>query len=263
VKALPFIMIHVVCLAVIFTGVDLAGVLICLALYAIRMFGITAGYHRLFAHRSYKTSRGFAFFMAVLGCSATQKGPLWWAANHRHHHKFSDDEKDPHTPLNGNGFWWSHIGWILSPDYTTTHWDSIRDWTKYPEIRFLNTFYWLPPLLLAVAVWLVGGWSGLIVGFFISTVLLYHGTFLVNSVCHLLGTRRYETSDKSRNNWWVAILTLGEGWHNNHHHYQSSARQGFFWWEVDISYYILKGLEVFGVVWGVREPPKKLLAKTN
>jgi stearoyl-CoA desaturase (delta-9 desaturase) len=254
----PFLSVHLVCLAAVWTGVDLTAVVLCAALYVVRMFAITAGYHRYFSHRAYRTSRGFRFFLAFLGCTAMQKGPLWWAANHRHHHKYSDTEQDLHSPVK-RGFWWSHLGWILSSDYNETDWDAIKDWTRYPELVWLNRLYWVPPLILGVLIWLVLGWAALIVGFFISTVLLYHGTFFVNSLCHVFGTRRYPTTDQSRNNWLVALLTLGEGWHNNHHHYQSAACQGFFWWEIDVSYYVLKGLEVFGVVWDVRRPPRRLL----
>jgi len=166
------------------------------------------------------------------------------------------------TPVQ-RGFWWSHVGWVLADDYNETDWDAIKDWTKYPELVWLNRLWWLPPLLMSVAVWLLLGWSALIVGVFVSTVLLYHGTFLVNSLCHVFGKRRYQTTDQSRNNWLVAVLTLGEGWHNNHHHYQSAACQGFFWWEIDFSYYALKGLEVFGVVWDVRRPPRRLLQEAK
>jgi stearoyl-CoA desaturase (delta-9 desaturase) len=258
VQAIPFATVHLVCLAAIWTGVDLTAAILCAVLYVVRMFAITAGYHRYFSHRSYRTSRAFRFFLAALGCTAMQKGPLWWAANHRHHHKYSDTDRDPHSPVQ-RGFWWSHLGWVLAEDYNQTDWAAIKDWTKYPELVWLNRFYWVPPLILGVLVWLALGWSALIVGFFVSTVLLFHGTFLVNSICHVFGTRRYQTTDQSRNNWLVAIVTLGEGWHNNHHHYQSAACQGFFWWEIDLSYYVLKGLEVFGVVWDVRRPPKRLL----
>ncbi len=236
----------------------MASALICIALYWLRMFAITAGYHRYFAHRAYKTGRSFRFFLGALGCCAMQKGPLWWAANHRDHHKYSDTDDDPHSPIT-RSVWWAHVGWVLAPAHDDASWEKIRDLSRYPELRFLDRYHYLPPFLLGVLVWLAAGWTGLVVGLFVSTVLLYHGVFLVNSAAHLFGTRRYETTDKSRNNWWVALLTMGEGWHNNHHHYMTSARQGFFWWEIDVSYYILKGLEVFGVVWDVREPPRKLL----
>jgi stearoyl-CoA desaturase (delta-9 desaturase) len=281
-KSLPFILLHLACLAVFFTGVHAFDLVLCGLLYFIRMFGITAGYHRYFAHRAYKTTRAFQFVLAWLGCMALQKGPLWWAAHHRSHHKYSDTEDDVHSPITG-GFWWAHIGWVLTDRYDQTNWDGIRDFARFPELRLMNALYWVPGIVLGFLTWLAGGyslvmaswfesapaaevgfsyphaWSALVVGFFCSTVLLYHGTFAVNSFCHIFGRRRYATSDQSKNNWWVALATLGEGWHNNHHHYQSSANQGFFWWEIDVSYYIIKFLSVFGLVWDVRKPPRKLL----
>lgn len=256
----PFILVHLVCLFAIWTGVNPVALILCAALYLVRMFGITAGYHRYFSHRSYKTSRIFQFCMACLGCSALQKGPLWWAAHHRNHHLYSDTPDDPHSPI-VNNFWWSHLGWILDQQFDKTDLHMVRDWTRYPELRWLNRNHWVPGILMAVGCFLIGGWSGLIWGFFISTVLLYHAVFAVNSLCHVFGRRRYATSDDSRNNLFVALITLGEGWHNNHHYYQSSANQGFFWWEIDVSYYVIKFLGVFGVVWDIRKPSrKKLLA---
>lgn len=259
-RSVPFISVHLVCLAAFATGVHAFDVLLCVALYVIRMFGITAGYHRYFSHRSYKTSRPFQFVLAWLGCCALQKGPLWWAAHHRHHHRYSDTENDPHSPRM-NSVWWSHIGWVLSPAYSETHWKTIRDWLRFPELRWLNNLHWVPGILLGVLCYLLGGWSGLVIGFFVSTVLLYHGTFTVNSLCHIFGKRRYATTDDSRNNWFVALITLGEGWHNNHHYYQSSANQGFFWWELDVSYYVIRVLGWFGIVWDIRKPSPKALAK--
>ena len=255
-----FVGAHLACFAAFWTGVTWTSVVLCLALYWLRMFGITAGFHRYFSHRSYKTGRSFRFFLGALGCTAMQKGPLWWAANHRDHHRYSDTDLDPHSPITRSP-WWAHVGWVLAPAHDDMAWDRIRDLSKYPELRWLDRFHYIPPFFLGLLCWLIDGWTGLVVGFFVSTVLLYHGVFLVNSAAHLFGKRRYDTTDRSRNNWWVALLTLGEGWHNNHHHYQTSARQGFFWWEIDVSYYVLKGLEVFGVVWDVREPPRHLLAK--
>jgi stearoyl-CoA desaturase (delta-9 desaturase) len=255
VRSLPFLSLHLACLAVFFTGVHTVDVILCASLYFLRMFGITAGYHRYFAHRSYKTSRPFQFVLAWLGCSAMQKGPLWWAAHHRHHHKYSDTKDDVHSPIT-NTFWWSHMGWLFTPTYEPTNWKLIRDWARFPELRWLNSAHWVPGIALAVLCYLVGGWSALVFGFIFSTIVLYHGVFCVNSLCHIFGTRRYQTTDQSRNNWFVALFTLGEGWHNNHHYYQSSANQGFFWWEIDISYYIIKLLSVFGLVWDVRKPPK-------
>jgi stearoyl-CoA desaturase (delta-9 desaturase) len=246
----------VACLGAIFTGVNWLCIALCAVTYFIRMFGITAGYHRYFAHRAYKTSRAFQFVLACLGCSAMQKGPLWWAAHHRHHHRYSDTPDDPHSPR-ANSFWWSHIGWILDSRHEYTQWEAIRDLSRYPELRFINRNHWLPGIVLAVACYLIGGWAGLVWGFFISTVLLYHAVFAVNSLCHIFGWRRYATRDDSRNNWFVALITLGEGWHNNHHYYQSSANQGFFWWEVDVSYYLIRLMSWVGLVWDVRKPPRK------
>jgi stearoyl-CoA desaturase (delta-9 desaturase) len=255
VQNLPFLSLHAGCLLVFVTGVDAVALWLCAGLYLARMFGITAGYHRYFAHRSYKTSRPFQFLLALLGCSAMQKGPLWWTAHHRKHHRHSDTEQDPHSPR-ANSFWWSHIGWVLARAQDRLSWRTVRDWVRFPELRWLNGAHWLPGLLLAVLCWLIGGWSGLVWGFFVSTVLCYHATFMVNSLCHVFGRRRFATRDASRNNLLVALLTLGEGWHNNHHHYQSSANQGFFWWEVDVSYYLIRLLSWVGLVWDVRTPPR-------
>ncbi len=234
-------------------------VTLCGLTYFIRMFGITAGYHRYFAHRSYKTSRVFQFVLAWLGCSALQKGPLWWAGHHRHHHLYSDTPDDPHSPLAGS-LWQSHVGWVLAEEYDNTEWKTIHDLSRFWELRLLNRFHWVPGILLGLLCWLIDGWTGLMWGFFVSNVLLYHAVFMVNSVCHIFGRRRYATKDDSRNNWFVALLTLGEGWHNNHHYYQSSANQGFFWWEIDVSYYLIKALERMWLVWDVRKPPRSKLA---
>jgi stearoyl-CoA desaturase (delta-9 desaturase) len=218
------------------------------------MAGITAGYHRYFSHRSYKTGRAFQFVLAWVGCSAAQKGPLWWAAHHRHHHLTSDTPADRHSPVT-HSFWRSHVGWILVPDADATDSQAVRDLDRYPELRWLDRHHWVPPLALAGLCFLVGGWSGLVWGFLVSTILCYHATFTVNSLCHLFGRRRYATGDESRNNLFVALLTLGEGWHNNHHHYQVSARQGFFWWEVDITYYVLRALAAVGLIWDLHGVP--------
>jgi stearoyl-CoA desaturase (delta-9 desaturase) len=251
---LAFVLLHFSPLALWYTGTDARALVLCAGCYLLQMFGITAGYHRYFAHRSYKTSRVFQFVLACLGCSAFQKGPLWWVAHHRHHHRYSDTPEDPHSPLS-HSIWWSHVGWILAPDYTETDWQQVRDLSRYPELRWLNSHHWVPPFVLAGLCFLIGGWSGLVWGYFISTLLSHHATFLVNSLCHLVGRRRYATPDASRNNLFVAVLTLGEGWHNNHHHYQSSAKQGFFWWEIDVSYYAIRLLAYAGLVWDVRTPP--------
>jgi stearoyl-CoA desaturase (delta-9 desaturase) len=263
-KSLPFIALHLACLAVLFTGAPLAAVGLGAFTYFIRMFGITGVYHRYFAHRAYRTSRPFQFILACLGCSSLQKGPLWWAGHHREHHRHSDTDLDPHSP-HATSFWWSHVGWILSDEHENTPTESIKDWAQYPELRWLDRNHWVPGVVLAVLCYFFGVWTGvggaacLVWGFVISTVVLYHAVFTVNSLCHLFGSRRYDTRDDSRNNLFVALITLGEGWHNNHHHYQSSANQGFFWWEIDISYYILRLFGVLGLVWDIRKPGEKAL----
>jgi stearoyl-CoA desaturase (delta-9 desaturase) len=251
--AVPFIALHVCCIGVFFVEATPWALGLCAATYLVRMFGITAGYHRYFSHRSFKTSRWFQFLLAWLGCSAMQKGPLWWAGHHREHHRHSDRPLDPHSPRTRN-FWFSHIGWLFAGNHDHTDWNSVRDWGPYPELRWVNRLHWLPGIVLAGLCWLIAGWSGVVWGFFVSTVLLYHATFLVNSLCHCFGGRRYATKDQSRNNLLVALLTLGEGWHNNHHHYQSSANQGFFWWEIDVSYYLLRMLGWARLVWQIRTP---------
>jgi stearoyl-CoA desaturase (delta-9 desaturase) len=275
-KALPFIGLHLALLAVFFTGATGTAVALCAVTYFIRMFGITGVYHRYFAHRSYRTSRPFQFLLACLGCSALQKGPLWWASHHRQHHRYSDTPDDPHSP-HETTFWWAHLGWVMSDDHIETPWHAIRDWSRYPELRWLDNFHWLPGILLAVGCFFVGaftggwdgtwstflsqphGWTCVVWGFVVSTILCYHATFSINSLSHLFGSRRYATPDESRNNFFLALLTLGEGWHNNHHHYQSSANQGFYWWEIDISYYLIRLFGLVGLVWDIRTPGSKAL----
>lgn len=256
-ESLPFFLMHLMPLGAIFTGVSWFDVGLCVALYFGRMFFITGAYHRYFAHRSYKTSRWFQFVLAFGGATAAQKGPLWWAGYHRHHHRYSDQAEDIHSPK--RGFWWSHCMWILCPRYTPTPYQEIKDMARYPELMWLNRFHLVPPILLGAAVFLLFGASALFIGFFLSTVLLYHGTFFVNSLAHVFGWRRFETTDTSRNSWWVALITMGEGWHNNHHHYPASTRQGFYWWEIDGSYYILRALQAVGLVWDIKEPDPEIL----
>lgn len=244
--------IHAACLWVFVVGAPLQAVLLGVATYLVRVLGITGAYHRYFSHKSYKTGRIFQFVIAWIGCSATQKGPLWWAGNHRRHHRFSDREGDPHSPK--DGWYHAHQGWIFDPRWEGTPEDVIKDFARYPELVWLNKNHWVPPLTLGVLCGLVAGLPGVIWGFAISTTLLWHATYSVNSLAHLWGTRRYETNDTSRNNLWIALATCGEGWHNNHHHYQASARNGFFWWEIDVTWYVLKALSWVGLVWDLREP---------
>ena len=223
--------------------------------YAVRMFAITAGFHRYFAHRTYRTSRAFQLVLAVLGMSCAQQGPLWWAAHHRRHHQFSDGPHDVHSPRQ-RGFLWAHIGWILATRHTKTDHDRVKDLARYPELRFLNRHDVAFVVGFAALLYVLGGATGLVWGGFVPLVLVWHVTFCINSLAHLWGSRRYSTTDDSRNNGLLALATFGEGWHNNHHHYQRSARQGFYWWEVDISYYVLKLLERLHVVWDVAGVPR-------
>jgi stearoyl-CoA desaturase (delta-9 desaturase) len=219
---------------------------------------VTAGYHRYFAHRSFHTSRLFQFVLAFGAQTSAQKGALWWAAHHRRHHRYADTERDLHSPQ--RGFWWSHVGWILCDRYGPTDFDAIPDFARYPELRYLNRHDWIPPWALGAACFVIGGWSGLIIGFFCSTVLLWHTTFSINSLAHVIGRRRYDTNDTSGNSFALAAMTGGEGWHNNHHRFPTAARQGFRWWEIDTTYYILRALSWARIVRDLRQPPASVRA---
>jgi len=256
---IPFALVHLVAIGgVLWVGVSWKALVLCAVMYYVRMFGLAVGYHRYFAHRTFRTSRAGQFLLALLATTAAQKGPLWWAGHHRNHHRHSDTEFDVHSPSQ-RGFWWAHVGWIFCQKYDATDFDVIKDFAKYPELRWLDKFALLPPVVLAVGLWLSFSWVGLFWGFFFSTVVLWHGSFTVNSLMHVWGSRRYLTPDTSRNNWPLVFVTLGENWHNNHHHYQASASQGFFWWEIDFGYYGIKVLSWLGLVWDVRTPPKRVL----
>jgi stearoyl-CoA desaturase (Delta-9 desaturase) len=255
---IPFLLAHLACGAAVWTGVTREAVVLGVALYVLRMFGICAGYHRYFSHRAFKTGRTFQFLLAILAQSSAQRGVLWWAAKHRWHHKHSDTELDVHSPRQ-RGFLYAHLGWIFTPSHHETDYGAVPDLAKFPELVWLDRHPYLPAALLGLAAWLIAGWSGLVVGFFWSTVAVWHATFSINSLAHVSGRRRYVTGDDSRNNWWLAILTMGEGWHNNHHAYQSSARQGFRWWEFDPTFYILKLLSWARIVGDLQAPPATVL----
>jgi len=267
-RAVPFIILHLGCIGVIWVGWSPAAVVTAIALYIVRMFAITGLYHRYFCHKAYRTSRAGQFVFALIGLTAVQRGPLWWASVHRHHHAHSDEDVDVHSPI-VNGFIWSHIGWLTSSRNFPTDYSRVRDLTKYPELVFLNRFDLIGPLILAASLYAfgaalhafapglgTGGWQMVVWGFFISTVLLFHGTSCINSMAHLMGRKRYDTGDESKNSFILALVTLGEGWHNNHHRYQSTARQGFYWWEIDITYYTLRTLAALGVIWDLRAVPE-------
>lgn len=266
-RVIPFIILHGGCLGILIWGTSWVAVATCFFLYFIRMFAITGFYHRYFSHRTFKTNRFWQFIFAAMGNSSAQRGPLWWAAHHRHHHRHSDKEEDVHSP-HQHSFVWSHMLWIATRSNFISRYDEVKDLAKYPELMWLDRYDSVVPLALAIGtvIWGFGlnyffpslGTSGmqmLIWGFFVSTVLLFHGTCTINSLSHLFGTRRYETTDQSRNNPLLAIITLGEGWHNNHHHYPASARQGFFWWEYDITYYMLKVLSMVGIIHDLKPVP--------
>lgn len=256
--AVPFVLVHIGCLAAFWTGVTWQALAICVGLYWLRIFAIGAGYHRYFSHRSYSTSRISQFLLAVLAQTTAQKSVLWWAAKHRHHHLHSDTEEDVHSPVQ-SGFLYSHVGWIFTKRHDTADLTRVSDLTKFRELMWLDKYEVVPALALGVACFLVAGWTGLVVGFFWSTVLVYHATFCINSLAHVHGTRRYVTGDDSRNNFLLALFTMGEGWHNNHHAYQSSVRQGFRWWELDATYCILRALSYVGIVWDLKTPPVAVL----
>src|SRR5437870_3661128 len=254
-SAIPFVLVHLICIAAIWTGITWQAVTIGIVLYWVRIFAIGAGYHRYFSHRAYATSRAFQFVLAVLSQSTAQKSVLWWAAKHRHHHLHSDTECDVHSPRH-KGFLYSHLGWIFSRRHHKADLVKVADFACYPELMWLHRFELVPAVALGALCLLIGGWSGLIVGFFWSTVLVYHATFCINSLAHVSGSKIYVTGDDSRNNLLLALLTMGEGWHNNHHAYQSSVRQGFRWWEIDATFYVLKLLSFAGLVWSLKSPPQ-------
>ena len=269
-RVIPFVLLHLACFGVFWVGVSCFALAFAIALYGIRMFAVTGFYHRYFSHKAFRTSRLMQFILAIFGAMAVQRGPLWWASHHRHHHVNSDEIADAHSPIQ-HGFLWSHLGWFLSDKHFATQTERVKELAKYSELRLLDRFDVIVPSLLAISIYLLGNWlesayptlntngSQLLVwGFAISTVALYHATFTVNSLAHVWGNRRYATKDHSRNNLLIALLTLGEGWHNNHHHFPGSARQGFYWWEIDFTYYGLKVLAALGLIWDLRTVPMEI-----
>jgi stearoyl-CoA desaturase (delta-9 desaturase) len=256
--SLPFILVHVATIAALIRyGWSTKGFLLAVALYYVRMFFVTGVYHRYFSHRTYKTSRVMQAILAVCAMTSFQKGILWWAAHHRTHHKLSDKPGDLHS-MKRDGFLWSHVLWILSDGMQETDYDGVRDLTKYPELVVLNKFQWVVPLVYTAILYAAGGFFGVMWGVGVSTVLLWHGTFTINSLSHWLGRRRYNTGDESRNSLILALVTLGEGWHNNHHFYQRATNQGFFWWEIDITFYVLKVMSWLGLIWDLHAPPDRV-----
>jgi stearoyl-CoA desaturase (delta-9 desaturase) len=258
----PFWLVHVAAVVgVAMVGFSWTGLLLAVTFYFVRMFGITAGYHRYFSHRSFKTNRVVQFLLGLLGTTAAQKGPLWWASHHRNHHKYSDQPEDLHSPRQ-RGFLYSHVTWTMVKRANVSDWSNIKDLTRYPELVLLDKLNMVPVVGMAVALFLIGGAHALVWGFFVSTVLLWHGTFCVNSLAHIIGRRRYQTTDDSKNSVFVALITMGEGWHNNHHHYQRSVNQGFYWWEVDVTYYVLRAMGLVGLVRDMHITPRHVRDQT-
>ncbi len=269
IRSLPFLSIPLGCLLVFWTGVSPVALALCAAMYVIRLCAIGVGYHTYFAHRAFKTGRVFQFLLAVVGASAAQNGPLWWAGGHRYHHRRADAEDDLHSPR--KSLWWAYAGWLLCKKNSRTMEEEVQDFLQFPELRWLNRYHVLSPAALIIILFLLGTWlhhahpslrtSGLqmvVWGFCVSTTLMYHATFLVNALSHRIGWRRFHTGDGSRNIGWLAVVTMGE-WHNNHHAFPASARRGFTPWEIDVSYYVIKALSWIGLVWDVREPPAEAL----
>ncbi|HVF33715.1 MAG TPA: fatty acid desaturase [Candidatus Saccharimonadia bacterium] len=266
----PFVGMHLMCLGVFVVGFSWFAFWVALGLYVGRMFAITGFYHRYFSHKSFKTSRVAQFVFGVLGASCVQRGPLWWAAHHRHHHLNADNEHDVHSPVQ-HGFLWSHMGWFLTPAGFRIDESRVRDLARYPELRLLDRYDLVVPVALATALFVLGGWLEtnrpelgtsaaqlLVWGFFVSTIVLFHASVTINSLAHQFGSRRFDTADDSRNNWLLALVTFGEGWHNNHHHFPGAARQGFRWWEIDLTYYLLRLLALLGIVWDLKPVPAQL-----
>ena len=275
VRAAPFLAMHLACLCVIWVGVSPVALVVAASLYAVRMFALTGFYHRYFSHRAFRTSRTVQFVFAIIGAACVQRGPLWWAAHHRHHHIHADTPQDPHSPR-VHGFLWSHAGWFLTSAAFATDLDRLPDLRGYPELRWLDRYDLVVPVVLAIALYVAGallatywpalGTTGpqmLVWGFFVSTIVLFHATVTINSLAHQFGRQRFKTRDASRNNVWLALLTFGEGWHNNHHFYPGSARQGFRWWEVDITWYGLKAMQALGLVWDLKPIPAWVHAKAG
>ncbi|MBS0320756.1 MAG: acyl-CoA desaturase [Proteobacteria bacterium] len=271
-RVVPFVAIHAGCLALPWVGVSTTALVTAGVLYAVRMFAITGFYHRYFAHGAFRTGRRTQFVFALLGATAAQRGPLWWASHHRHHHVHSDEADDAHSPQH-HGLAWSHFGWFMARENYATRHALVRSLARFPELRFLDRWDSLAPFALVALLWVAGALAARYApglhtsgaqlvawGFCVSTVALYHATFSINSLAHRRGRRRYATRDASRNNAWLALLTLGEGWHNNHHHYPAAARQGFFWWEVDLTYYGLCALACLGVIHDLRPVPAAVRA---
>jgi len=269
---IALIIVHLVSLLGFYTGISWTAFVAFLGLYIIRGLGITMGYHRYFAHKSFKTNRFFQFILGLMGSMAVQGGILWWVSHHREHHRYTETEDDIHSPV-AHGFWQSHIGWLTNKKAFNAPKIRANDFAKIPEIKFLQKQYVFIQVLQVLGLFSLGSYlqaafpqletSGaqlLVWGFFINTVALWHSTFAVNSICHVWGKEPYEANDTSKNNFIVALLAFGEGWHNNHHKFATSARHGLEWWQFDMTFITLRFLEAFGIVSHLKIPTQEQLA---
>jgi stearoyl-CoA desaturase (delta-9 desaturase) len=230
------------------------------ASHFLRAVGLTLAFHRYYAHRAFQMNRIARFVWTFIGIAAMQKGPLWWAGHHVNHHRFADRDGDPHSPMI-SGVYYAHIGWFLNDarhDRLEPSNPVVRDFSKVPEIAWLDRYFAVPPLMLAAAMYLAGGMPWLIWGFCLPTMTLAHATFAINTVNHMFGTRRFDTIDESRNNALTAFFAVGEGWHNNHHRYQRAARNGFYWWEFDPTWYVIRIMAAVGLAWDVHRVPERI-----
>ena len=226
--------------------------------WAVCGLGISMGYHRLLTHRGFETSGAFRYVLATLGTMNFQGGPVGWVGTHRIHHRDSDTENDPHSPR--HGFLWAHLLWCLAHDPLGRRRKAAAlDLGRERGMVWLDKWFWVPQAVLAAVLYLLGGWSWVVWGVGVRTVFTYHATWLVNSASHTWGYRNFETKDDSRNNWWVALISWGEGWHNNHHAHQRSARHGMRWFEIDATYWSLRLLAWLRVVRNVYAPGPDLL----
>ena len=262
VTASAFVVFHILAVVALFNTTWQA-VVVALALHWMCIgWGIGLGYHRLHTHRSYKTPKLVEYFFAVCGCLTLQGGPVFWTALHRIHHQHSDKTGDPHTPRDGK--WWSHMLWTIFGE--ELHGDTAIMGKYAPDLmkdRFyqvLTRWHWVPLVVLGLALFAIGGWSWLLWGVFLRVVFGLHCTWLINSATHIWGSRRFNTSDDSKNSFWVALITFGEGWHNNHHAHPRSARHGMAWWEVDLSWMQIRVMQWLGLAWDVQVPSATQIA---
>lgn len=251
--AIPYLLVRLACFGVFWTGLGWANAAWLAGGFLLRMWALTVGYHRYFAHRAFRTSRPFQFLLALAGSTCLQGGVIWWAETHRRHHRNADTPDDLHSP-HFQGWFYSHYGWFLDTRHRDTRLGNIPDLARFPELVFLDRWHFVVFGLLATIVGLTAGLGPMLWAVFVPTVMMWEITHWVQSFSHSWGGyRRYESSDQSRNHWLLGIVGLGE-FHNNHHRFPGSSRQGHVWWEVDAGYWSLRLLEILGLVWNLNIP---------